>query len=238
MLPKATEAVWNALRGMQELSGFVLVGGTALTLRIGHRVSEDLDFARKGLRLPRERLERMVAELEARGLECDHHDDVAAYEEFSESGLDLRDYQQDFVMGEGVKVTFFAPGAAMAKVIADLVEPQPRVATLEEIFRTKCLAVSERSRTRDWFDLFVLLRDHGFSMRDFVRAFEIAESLGSCELAMERLCNGQPSRADAGFKALLPDPPSIDELHAFFRSKRDELEISLTAERTRRSGPS
>lgn len=236
MLPKATEAVWNALREMHELSGFVLVGGTALTLRIGHRTSEDLDFARKGLRLPRERLERMMVELEKRGIGCARHDDPAAFEEFSESGLDLRDYQQDFSMGDGVKVTFFAPGTALAKVITDLVEPQPRIATLEEIFRTKCLAVSERARTRDWFDLFVLLRDHGFTMRDFVRAFEVAESLGSSELAMERLCSGKPSRADPGFKSLLPNPPSLEELHAFFRPKRDELEISMAAERAARRG--
>ena len=40
-----TAGVWAALEGHPLLKGFILIGGTALTLRIGHRVSEDLGFA-------------------------------------------------------------------------------------------------------------------------------------------------------------------------------------------------
>lgn len=42
-LPKAQQAVWPSLRPAQEL-GFVLYGGTAAALRLGHRVSVDFDF--------------------------------------------------------------------------------------------------------------------------------------------------------------------------------------------------
>jgi hypothetical protein len=42
VLPPATSAVWDALSSRSELSGFILIGCTALSLRIEHRVSEDL----------------------------------------------------------------------------------------------------------------------------------------------------------------------------------------------------
>ena len=38
MLPRDTEQVWNFLKDQPALAGFVLVGGSALTLRIDHRV--------------------------------------------------------------------------------------------------------------------------------------------------------------------------------------------------------
>ena len=45
MLPKETEEVWNFLKEQKSLSGFVLIGGTALAIRIKHRTSKDLDRA-------------------------------------------------------------------------------------------------------------------------------------------------------------------------------------------------
>jgi hypothetical protein len=45
MLKPDTEAVWQFLRRQPGLTGFVLMGGSALALRLGHRQSEDLDRA-------------------------------------------------------------------------------------------------------------------------------------------------------------------------------------------------
>lgn len=42
-LPAAPRAIWPSLRPAQEF-GFVLYGGTAVALRLGHRVSVDFDF--------------------------------------------------------------------------------------------------------------------------------------------------------------------------------------------------
>ncbi|MDR1853297.1 MAG: nucleotidyl transferase AbiEii/AbiGii toxin family protein [Azoarcus sp.] len=43
ILPPAQRRIWPELRGAAEL-GFVLYGGTAIALRLGHRVSVDFDF--------------------------------------------------------------------------------------------------------------------------------------------------------------------------------------------------
>jgi hypothetical protein len=45
ILPKAQRAMWDALAPSSDLD-FVLYGGTAIALRLGHRTSLDFDFFR------------------------------------------------------------------------------------------------------------------------------------------------------------------------------------------------
>lgn len=44
LMPKATQETFGRLKDDHRLACFSLVGGTALALQIGHRISEDLDF--------------------------------------------------------------------------------------------------------------------------------------------------------------------------------------------------
>lgn len=230
MLPAATEAAWTAFREREELGGLILVGGTALALRIGHRLSYDLDFACVQDRLPSRRIQLAVDHAARSGLECSRHDDPAAVAEFIDSGLELHDYQQDFLVG-GAKVSFFAVDAPTRRILTEPTERVPRVATLAEIFATKALVSAQRSRTRDWFDLWVLIRDHDFSLRDYVAVFERAGARGSCDIGLDRLCSGRPERADEGFQTLITNPPGIEDLAAFFTERRDQLEATLAAEK-------
>jgi len=43
VLPPSQQLLWSALRSASSL-GFVLYGGTAIALRLGHRTSIDFDF--------------------------------------------------------------------------------------------------------------------------------------------------------------------------------------------------
>lgn len=89
MLPPAAEQVWGFLKDQPILGGFVLIGGSALALRIGHRLSEDLDFAWVEPRLPRARLDALRRAAEAGGLDFKPLEHEAAVMEFAEAGLDL-----------------------------------------------------------------------------------------------------------------------------------------------------
>ncbi|MEY4862603.1 MAG: hypothetical protein RLZ51_698 [Pseudomonadota bacterium] len=51
-MPEATQKNFSRLKDDPRLAGFTLVGGTALALQIGHRISEDLDFNIFGQKLP------------------------------------------------------------------------------------------------------------------------------------------------------------------------------------------
>jgi hypothetical protein len=86
VLPADTERVWSFLKQQRGLAGFVLMGGSALALRIGHRVSDDLDLAWLELRLPRARLEAVRRAAGANGFDFQPQDDEATVREFADAG--------------------------------------------------------------------------------------------------------------------------------------------------------
>src|SRR5205823_13036625 len=98
----------------------------------------------------------------------------------------LHDYQQDFLVNGKVKASFFVPDAPMTKVLGKAASGKTRVATLSELFKTKCLVSAIRSKTRDWLDLYVLLHDYGFSIHDFEKAFREAGVENQCAIALAR----------------------------------------------------
>jgi hypothetical protein len=237
VLPAATERIWNFLKEQRTLAGFVLVGGSALALRIRHRLSEDLDFAFPELKLPQTRLDALLRQAAEAGHDFQRDDDEAALLDFTQGGGDLHDYQQDFLVNGSVKVSFFAPEAGLARVLQEPAEQTPRVATLPELFKSKCLVSAVRSKTRDWLDLYLLLREHGFSMRDYQTAFREAGVEHQCDIGLSRLCSGVPQLNDEGYAHLLPEPPTLDQMRTFFIAQRDALEVETATEAARTRQP-
>ena len=134
MLPAETERVWNFCKQQPALAGFVLVGGSALALQIGHRLSEDLDMAWAELRLPRVRLDTLRRAAGALDFDFQLQDDEATIQEFTNAGLDLHDYHQNYLVNGKVRVSFFAPEPPLAKVLQSPPLPTVRVASLAELF--------------------------------------------------------------------------------------------------------
>ena len=229
MLTPETDALWQYLRHQPALKGFVLVGGSALTLRIDHRLSEDLDFVWIGAGLPRTRLDRLIDLASRAGFIFERNDDPAAWSEFEIAGMDLHDAQQDFIVNGKTKVTFFSASSALEKVIASSPEEDCRIAELKELFDSKALVSAARSKTRDWFDLLVLMRDHGFTMDDYFASFDKAGISRNCQTGLDRLTGGVPQLSDEGYETLMPSAPSLGEMTSFFRTRRDAYEIAQSA---------
>jgi predicted nucleotidyltransferase component of viral defense system len=230
LLPE-TRRLWERLRQEPLVKGFVLIGGTALTLRIGHRVSEDLDFAYLGLMLPKQRLRLLARYLQGHGIALVPNQDTAVQEEFINAGLDLDDSQQNYLarMTEGtVKVSFVRFENNLAKMLEGNEESALRVATLDEIFKTKVIACAERSKTRDWFDLYLLMTQHGYSGEDFHRAFVDGGNEYAFDIASMRLRSGTPSQTDEGYASLMDKAPSPEEMRNFFVGMLDQLEVDLS----------
>ena len=133
MLPPETERVWTFLKAQPALSGFVLIGGTALALQIKHRRSEDLDLAYLESRLPRSRLDALRRTAAESGFQFQTETDEIAAGEFLNAGLDLHDYQQNFLVNGKVKVSFFAPDEPLPKVLLKGTERGVRVASFAEL---------------------------------------------------------------------------------------------------------
>ena len=66
-MPEATRKNFARLKDDPRLASFTLVGGTALALQIGHRISEDLDFNIFGQKLPMRAIDGILDELAAGG---------------------------------------------------------------------------------------------------------------------------------------------------------------------------
>jgi predicted nucleotidyltransferase component of viral defense system len=235
-LPPATERLWELLRVQQGLAGFVLVGGTALALRIRHRASEDLDFAFTENKLPRDRLDAVITLCKSKGLDFSHRDNPASEDEFLNAGMDLRDYQQDFLVDGSVKVSFFSADGPLTNILASRAATNgPRVAELSELFQSKALVSASRSKTRDWFDLWTLMNSHGFTMRQFRESFQANHAASLYDIALARICSGKPQADDEGFSHLIRDSaPTIEEMRNFFSAQRDALEIELATEAKQR----
>lgn len=235
MLPPATEKVWIFLKEQPALAGFVLIGGSALALTVRHRLSEDLDLVYPDIRLPRQRLEALLRKAREAGFDFRHNDNEAAVQEFADSASELHDFQQDFLVDGTVKISFFAPDDGLRKVLPSGDEGRARIATLPELFKAKSLVSAQRSKTRDWLDLYLLMRQHGFSIHDYRAAFEAAGCADQCDTGLARLCSGVPQKDDEGYTHLLTNPPSLEEIKNFFVAQRSKLEVEVAAEAKRKA---
>lgn len=234
-MPKPeTHRLWKFLEGRKTLGGFVLVGGTALAMHLNHRISEDLDFMIPEPRLPRARIKALLRDGARHGFVFAPNDRVQDVEEFIDSGLDLYDYQQNFVVSGAVKLTLVAPDAELTPLLRAGTPDGPRVASLEEVFRLKCIACANRSKTRDWLDLYVLLDRGLFAPVDIYRTFELAGVPSKFDIAMSRLCSGRIPLDDEGYQSTMPRAPSIRRMHKRFIAVRDSIEQEIARQRAGR----
>ncbi len=227
MLRPDTERLWNFLKDQPALGGFVLVGGTALSMHLNHRLSEDLDFMIPATRLPRNAVDALKRVSAAAGFPFVANDSPAALEEFEDTGMDYHDYQQDFVVAASVKLTLVAPDPEVGVLLRAGAPGGPRVASLEEVFRLKCIACANRSKTRDWLDMYVMLQRGLFQPLDIFNAFVLAGVPSKYDIAIGRMCSGRPGPADEGYEALLPNPPSAAAMRDYFIAVRNGIEVEV-----------
>lgn len=145
-MPTNTLSVFNKLAEQHFISKFTLVGGTALSVQIKHRLSEDLDFIFDGEKLNTNTIKRNIA---------------AIFPDYRIIRQELP-WQIDYII-YNVKVTFFSTGAitipfkvknysfryknihiCKAKIIASL----------------KMAAIAQRNTLRDYYDLYSLVKYH------------------------------------------------------------------------------
>jgi hypothetical protein len=159
MLPAATELLWKRLEHEPLLAGWHLIGGTALSLTIEHRQSEDLDFVWPGQGLlPVPVIGHLVKQLVAEGWHLERDDDPRADQEFRNAGMNLHDHQQNFVASTAagnVKLTFFSPDLPLCVLLPKSESATVIIPPLSLLFQSKALVACSRSALRDWVDPFV-----------------------------------------------------------------------------------
>jgi hypothetical protein len=193
ILPPAQRDIWPQLGPSRDL-GFVLYGGTAIALRLGHRQSVDFDFFS----------DRPV----------DKDALVVAFD-FLKHGTVLQDQPDSFTFLvpasndalQAVKLSFFGR-LSMGRVS----EPDftndnvMQVASLDDLMATKLKVVMQRIESRDYVDIATMLQagvslDRGLAAARamYGKAFQPSESLK----ALVYYKGGDLPTLGAGQKAIL-----------------------------------
>lgn len=201
ILPPAQRRLWPALRPASDL-GFVLYGGTAIALRLGHRPSVDFDFF-SDKALDRDRVRLAFPVLGQSTLLQDRGDTLSVLIPYGDS-----DHSH-------VKLSFFGNigfGRVGEPDVTD--DGVLQVASLEDLMATKVKVVLQRAEVKDYRDISAMVRA-GVSLAAGLAAAR--ELFGS---------NFQPSEA---LKALVYFGDG--DLHALPRDERTALVAAVSAVR-------
>jgi len=171
VLQREQRRLWRELHPATEM-GFVLYGGTAVALRLGHRTSVDFDFFRS-------------RPLDRSGIE--------AALPFTATAMVLQDEPDAFTILVGgeepdtapVKVSFFG-GIGFGRIgIPDLTDDGVlRIASLDDLMATKLEVMLQRVEAKDYRDVAAMVRagatlEKGLAAAGalYGRAFQPSESL-------------------------------------------------------------
>lgn len=234
LLRPAVATLFGTLCRAPELSGITLIGGTALALQIGHRVSLDLDFATFDKTLPAGRIDQLMSRLKNAGHAAQLVTSPSHTAQFKiNTGKRLQDYVRDYVV-DGVKVTFFAHGKS--DLLRVFYRDTPKVCEpgmtfdllgIEGLKVAKTLVLADRVRSRDLYDLMILVRDHGFTPE---LLFAVARNFGTVDDPehYKAILRGEIP-LDSGDEGLEPADVAADpaQIHRFFSEALSDYEITL-----------
>ena len=231
--PKAL-ALFEALASTQALEGLTLIGGTALALQIGHRFSRDFDFATYENQLPWQNIDTAISQLEEQGTDAKLITNPADISQFKiNTGKNLLRYARDYSIN-GIKVTFFAHGKSQKQ--REYYQHSAKIPVQNQSFcllgldalkTTKILVLADRVRSRDLFDLMVLMRDHDYTVTDALKAVETLGHNDDVEYYKAVMNGTIPlDKEDEGLEAVSVSV-TPDELYAFFDKRISEYEQQL-----------
>ena len=171
ILPSAQKRIWDELRPAADL-GFVLYGGTAIALRLGHRQSVDFDFF-SDKKLDRENIFRSFGFMDSVTVLQDEPDALSVLVPYGDSEH------------THVKISFFG-----SQTFGRVGSPEMtsdgvlNVASLLDLMATKVKVVLQRAEAKDYRDIAEMIKA-GVSLVDglgaartfFGSAFQPSESL-------------------------------------------------------------
>ncbi len=191
-LTAKVEAIIDKIAELECIKPYLLCGGTALAMQIGHRMSEDLDFMMWRIsktEKPEVNWNAIERELVAK---------VGEIESFNMLGFD----QVEFVV-EGVKLSFFvsdnlSPVAEPIEYIGNI-----RLADIESIMVMKLEVMLQRMKFRDYYDIYCILREGHSIHRGIERSLKYSRHRLSTKNVIAMLLGGQ-FIADDNFATLQP----------------------------------
>lgn len=188
-----TGLIFDAISNMECIKPYVLVGGTALSIQLGTRQSEDLDF----MRWRSTRDEQM--EVSWRQIEKEL---LATFGNIE--SMDILDIDHVEYIVKGVKLSFYAcdkysPVNQKIHVQGNLYLADPL-----SIGAMKMEVSLRRSNFRDYYDIYSLLQS-GISFREMTElALDYSQHRLKSKNLLALLTNGSRFKVDSSFALLQP----------------------------------
>jgi len=174
------EAIIEQVAQLECIKPYILCGGTALAIQIGHRKSEDLDFMMWRI----SKTEK--PEVNWNAIERELKEKIGEIENFNMLGFD----QVEFVV-RGVKFSFFvsdnlSPVTAPTEYLGNI-----RLADIESIMAMKMEVMLRRMKFRDYYDIYCMLQE-GYSIHNGIeKALNLSRHRLSSKNIIAMLLGGQ-----------------------------------------------
>ena len=156
-LSQHTEEIFEKISKSECIKNYTLIGGTALALQIGHRLSEDLDFCKW-----RKSKNDFVRVDEWKNID----NELTAIGKVEKNILD--DNHIDFKVND-VKITFYADNEFKEPkdLIKQLFLNNIKIADVKSIGIMKLALMLHRNSHKDYYDIYSILQS-GVSLKDIV----------------------------------------------------------------------
>lgn len=186
-----TQQIFEAVSKLDCIKPYLLVGGTALSLQIGTRQSEDLDFM-KWRTSKAEKMEVAWHQIEK---------ELATVGEIQHK--DILDIDHVEFVVAGVKFSYACPKYSPVDKPVDYLN-HVRLANVKAIGAMKMEVMLRRSNFRDYYDIYSILRS-GISINELVSlALSYSGHRLKSKNLLAMLTNGNRFTRDARFEQLAP----------------------------------
>lgn len=232
-LREDTRLLFEWFSGLDEATKFVLIGGTAMAIHVGHRQSEDLDLVYTDGHLPPDLIKRILGKAEEAGFSVvDGSDELQRPLAQNDGRNPAYDHQDWFV--NGVKFTFILTGATpsmQAAIEAPYLEiGKLKIANIDAIFRSKARLLLQRQTSRDLFDIWYFITQMNKTIAQVAAEMKAINKYTSDEQNLSWIRNAKPAVSDPGFMSLLGNAPKdFDSVKAELISKIDAFEQEAAA---------
>ncbi|MBO4802709.1 MAG: nucleotidyl transferase AbiEii/AbiGii toxin family protein [Bacteroidaceae bacterium] len=187
-----TEQLFERIATLECIKPFVLVGGTALSLQLGTRLSEDLDF----MKWRTSKNERMEVNWPVIKQELES---IGTLEDMNLMDLD----HVEFIV-DGVKLSFYAAGRYAPPMRTIPLLHNLRIADIKSIGAMKMEVLLRRANFRDYYDIYSVLQA-GENLQEMM---QMALSHSGHRLKSKQLIalltNGARFNRDSHFEQLSP----------------------------------
>ena len=217
-----TERVFLALSELEFINDYILVGGTALSLQLQTRLSEDLDFM-KWKRTKNERTELPWNVIE-------HH---LACLDLGKVKTDILDFNQVLFEIAGVKLSFYFRDSYPPEGIKAIpFMGSIKIADVFSIGVMKIDAMLRRSAFRDYYDLYSILKDGADLGQLIDKASKYSGHTTKTRTIISMISNGSRFFADDRFNALKPVYNiSGEEIEDFIKKETEKKKENIFTER-------